>query len=70
MDTYEKVLYSSVVALIFSMIIFAGLAMYYAHKENMLKLQLEYKSLERNETNNDNKSLERNKTSNDEMSEV
>ena len=65
MDTYEKVLYSSVVALIFSMIIFAGLAMYYAHKENMLKLQLEYKSLERNETSNDNKSLERNKTIND-----
>ena len=65
MDTYEKVLYSSVVALIFSMIIFAGLAMYYAHKENMLKLQLEYKSLERNKTNNDNKSLERNKTIND-----
>lgn len=65
MDTYEKVLYSSVVALIFSMIIFAGLAMYYAHKENMFKLQLEYKSLERNETSNGNKSLERNKTIND-----
>ena len=65
MDTYEKILYSSVVVLIFSMIIFAGLAMYYVHKENMLKLQLEYKSLERNGTNNDNKSLERNKTIND-----
>ena len=65
MDTYEKALYSSVFALIFSMLFFAGSAMYYTHKENMLKLQLEYKSLERNETNNDNKSLERNKTIND-----
>ena len=65
MDTHEKILYSSVVVLIFSMIIFSGLAMYYAHKENMLKLQLEYKSLERNGTNNDNKSVERNKTIND-----
>ena len=65
MDTYEKALYSSVLGIIFSMLIFAGLAMYYAHKENMLKLQLEYKSLERNETNNDNKSVERNKTIND-----
>ena len=65
MDTYEKALYSSVLSIIFLMIIFAGLAMYYAHKENMLKLQLEYKSLERNKTNNDNKFLERNKTIND-----
>lgn len=65
MDTYEKALYSSVLSIIFLMIIFAGLAMYYAHKENMLKLQLEYKSLERGETNNDNKFLERNKTIND-----
>ena len=65
MDTYEKALYSSVLSIIFLMIIFAGLAMYYAHKENMLKLQLEYKSLERSETNNDNKFLERNKTIND-----
>ena len=65
MDTYEKALYSSVLSIIFLMIIFAGLAMYYAHKENMLKLQLEYKSLERDETNNDNKFLERNKTIND-----
>ena len=65
MDTYEKALYSSVFILVFSMIIFAGLAMYYAHEENMLKLQLEYKSLERNETNNDNKSVERNKKIND-----
>ena len=65
METYEKVLYSSVLALIFSMIIFAAISLYYGHKENMLKLQLEYKSLERNETNNDNKFLERNKTIND-----
>ena len=65
MDTQEKILYSSVVVLIFSMLFFGGLTMYYAHEENMLKLQLEYKSLERNETSNDNKSLERNKTIND-----
>ena len=65
MDIHEKLLYSALFALIFSMLFFGGSAMYYAHKENMLKLQLEYKSLERNETNNDNKSLERNKTIND-----
>ena len=65
METYEKVLYSSVLGIIFSMLIFAAISLYYGHKENMLKLQLEYKSLERNETNNDNKSLERNKTIND-----
>ena len=65
MDTYEKALYSSVFILVFSMIIFAAISLYYGHKENMLKLQLEYKSLERNETNNDNKFLERNKTIND-----
>lgn len=65
METYEKVLYSSVLGIIFLMIIFAAISLYYGHKENMLKLQLEYKSLERNETSNDNKSLERNKTIND-----
>lgn len=65
MDTYEKALYSSVFVLVFSMIIFAAISLYYGHKENMLKLQLEYKSLERNKTNNDNKSVERNKTIND-----
>ena len=65
MDIFEKITYSIIFLLIFSMLFFGGSAMYYAHEENMLKLQLEYKSLERNKTNNDNKSLERNKTIND-----
>ena len=65
MDTYDKVTYSSITGLLVLMIIFFTLLIYWKHQENMFELELKYKSLERNETNNDNKSVERNKTIND-----
>ena len=65
MDTYDKALYYWLFTVLIGFLTFVMLWSYFQHKENMLKLQLEYKSLERNETNNDNKSLERNKTIND-----
>lgn len=53
MDAYDKTLYSFIAGFIFLMAIFALLVIYWKHEENMFELQLQYKSLERNETIND-----------------
>lgn len=65
MDVYDKVLYYWLFTVLIGFLTLIILWLCFQHQEKMLKLQLEYKSLERNETSNDNKSLERNKTIND-----
>ena len=65
MDVHDKVLYYWLFTVLIGVFTLTILWSCFQHQEKMLKLQLEYKSLERNETSNDNKSLERNKTIND-----
>ena len=53
MDTYDKFLYSFIAGFFFLIFIFFTVLIYWKHQENMLELELQYKSLERNETIND-----------------
>ena len=53
MDTYDKFLYSFIAGFLCLVLIFFTTIIYWKHQENMLELELQYKSLERNETIND-----------------
>lgn len=50
MDNYEKYMYLFVTSTISIFMLFIMCLAYWKHKENMLELELKYKSLERNET--------------------
>lgn len=53
MDAYDKFTHYSIAGFIILMLIFFTAIIYWKHQENMLELELQYKSLERNETIND-----------------
>ena len=50
MDAYDKFIYSFIVGFLCLVLIFFTTIIYWKHQENMLELELQYKSLERNET--------------------
>ena len=53
MDAYDKFIHSFIVGFLCLVLIFFTTIIYWKHQENMLELELQYKSLERNETIND-----------------